>query len=60
LRSIPEQSEWDKVTVSYITKGLTMEENKSNNMNKGPSSSIWLGFIFIGAVAIVLLNQTFD
>lgn len=34
-----------------------MEENKSNNMNKGPLSSIWFGLIFIGAGAIVLLNQ---
>lgn len=34
-----------------------MEENKSNNVNRGPSSSIWIGLIFIGGGAIVLLNQ---
>jgi len=35
-----------------------MAENKSNNGNRGPSSSIWIGLIFIGGGAIVLLNQT--
>jgi len=37
-----------------------MEENKSNNgnSNRGPSSNIWIGLVFIGGGAIVLLNQT--
>ena len=34
-----------------------MEENKSNNVNRGSSSSIWISLIFIGGGAIVLLNQ---
>jgi hypothetical protein len=34
-----------------------MEENKTNNSNRGPSSSVWIGLIFIGGGAILLLNQ---
>ncbi len=32
-------------------------ETKENNNNKGFSSNLWLGLIFIGGGAIVLLNQ---
>jgi len=34
-----------------------MEENRSNNGNRRQSSSLWIGLIFIGGGAIVLLNQ---
>lgn len=34
-----------------------MEENKTNNGNRSNSSNIWIGLIFIGGGAIVLLNQ---
>ena len=34
------------------------ENNKTTNGNRGPSSNIWIGLIFIGGGAIVLLNQT--
>ena len=32
-------------------------ENQENNSNKGFSSTLWLGLIFIGGGAIALLNQ---
>lgn len=35
-----------------------MEENKSNNVNRGPSSNLWIGLAFIAGGAIVLLNQS--
>jgi len=36
-----------------------MENNTNNeNGNRGLSSNLWLGLIFIGGGAIVLLNQT--
>lgn len=34
-----------------------MEENKTNNGNRSNSPNIWIGLIFIGGGAIVLLNQ---
>lgn len=34
-----------------------MEENKPTNVNRGPSSNLWIGLILIGGGAIVLLNQ---
>ena len=34
-----------------------MEENKTTNVNRGPSSNLWIGLIFIAGGAIVLLNQ---
>lgn len=34
-----------------------MEENRLNNSNSRNSSNIWIGLIFIGGGAIVLLNQ---
>ena len=34
-----------------------MEENKTTNVNRGPSSNLWIGLILIGGGAIVLLNQ---
>jgi len=34
------------------------ENNKTTNGNRGSSSNIWIGLIFIGGGAIVLLNQT--
>jgi len=35
-------------------------ETKENNNNKGFSSNLWLGLIFISGGAIFLFNQTFD
>jgi len=35
-----------------------MEENKSSNVSRGSSSNIWIGLVFIGGGAIVLLNQS--
>ena len=34
-----------------------MEENKTTNVNRGPSSNLWIGLILIGGGAMVLLNQ---
>jgi len=35
-----------------------MEENNTNNSNSPNSSNIWIGLVFIGGGAIVLLNQS--